>query len=155
MEKVKELRDCRFICGSSPRISVEPKIEVLDSHGFRRLSPRDERERIATIADNPSNLALAQYAAVEICKVLRPLLPYIEAIKISYYVNLNLGESWLIRGRVVLVDPLAGEEHDALGGVEPRAHAPGMPVGSEVRLARRGAEIEPMPARRQNRADVR
>lgn len=89
-----------FTAGTFPKISVDPRLAVMDSH------KKTSEEMLLRLTDNQRNLDLGFLAAQELAKALRPAFPYVEVIKVHFFYNFNLPSFVpLIKADIALVEP--------------------------------------------------
>lgn len=101
----KTIRYDENTVGTFPKISIDHRIQLIDSHGGK------DPLRFLPYADNAHNAALAFVAAQKIFERLQPAFDFIEVIKISFRWNKNfVDRSIEIHAGVVIVDPLTDEK---------------------------------------------
>jgi len=103
VEKSKQYDE--FTVGTSPRVSIDSRFAMHDSH-----NPEKDQLRFLPHADHPHNAELAFAAALRIFETLRPAFPYLEVIKVSFNWNYNQVHGPLIVASVVIVDPLTSNK---------------------------------------------
>jgi|GEM_PF-2974086 len=82
-----------------PKISIDPGIEIFDSHSGK--SP----EHWLPLVRSKRNSRLAFQAAQTILEDIVDVASHVEVIKISFYWNINLGDKQRICADAVLVEP--------------------------------------------------
>ena len=99
-------RPDEFIVGTFPKISIDFRIHVVDSHNAAKR-PLE----YVKFADNLHNAELAFFAAQKVFEMARPAYEFIEAIKIWYFWNVNLLDRTVeLCASVVIVDPVTSEK---------------------------------------------
>ncbi len=110
MKTYEALNHGEWVVGTFPKISINPKLHVMDSHN--RLSA----EELLPMADSVLNIRLGLRAAeLLLCRVFEPeVLSHIEVVKIGYFVNINHTPSRpIMRLAIILREPISEKKIEA------------------------------------------
>ena len=94
-----------FTVGTAPKISIDLRFKMLDSH-----HPNEDPARFISEVDGEHNDTLAFAAAQKIFETFRPAFLYLEVIKISFYWNVNHAYGPIIVASIVIVDPMTNKK---------------------------------------------
>lgn len=87
-----------------PKISIDPGIEILDSHS------RQPKEHWLPLCSSRLTFRLGIAAAQRIMEDIGDAGKHIEAIKVYFYWNVNKGSSQRICASAIVVEPLTGNK---------------------------------------------